>query len=91
MKCPKCGYNSFELLDSCKKCHNDLTEFKRSLGIRSIVVPLRHNPLPTAHLQIEEPAKAVAPAEISQDMFEWSDPSEEDLSPQGPAAKKKPG
>lgn len=36
MKCPKCGYNSFETLDSCKKCNQDLTAFKESRGIRPI-------------------------------------------------------
>lgn len=39
MKCPKCGYNSFEFLDSCKKCNNDLKDFKQSLGIRPIIMP----------------------------------------------------
>src|SRR3970282_1132354 len=24
MKCPKCGFNSFEYLDACKKCGNTL-------------------------------------------------------------------
>ena len=40
MKCPKCNYNSFEYLDSCKKCNNDLAAFKQSHGIRAIVIPL---------------------------------------------------
>lgn len=39
MKCPKCGYNSFEYLDSCKKCGNDLSTFKEAHGIRPIVIP----------------------------------------------------
>lgn len=39
MKCPKCGYNSFEYLDSCKKCGNDLAAFKTSLGIQAVVMP----------------------------------------------------
>lgn len=39
MKCPKCGYNSFESYDSCKKCGNDLTGFKITYGLRSIVLP----------------------------------------------------
>jgi len=40
MKCPKCGYNSFEFLDTCKKCKIDLSAFKETHGIRSIVTPL---------------------------------------------------
>ena len=39
MKCPKCGFNSFEYLDSCKKCGNDLAAFKMSLGIQPVVMP----------------------------------------------------
>ena len=38
MKCPKCGFNSFEFLDNCKKCGNDLIAFKESHGIRPIVL-----------------------------------------------------
>jgi uncharacterized RDD family membrane protein YckC len=39
MRCPKCGYNSFDHLDSCKKCGADLVEFKQSFGIRSVLFP----------------------------------------------------
>lgn len=39
MKCPKCGYTSFDHLDSCKKCGKDLVEFKERYGIRSILFP----------------------------------------------------
>lgn len=39
MKCPKCGYNSFDYLDSCKKCGKDLVEFKQRFGIRSVLFP----------------------------------------------------
>lgn len=28
MRCPKCGYHSFDYLDNCKKCGSDLTEQK---------------------------------------------------------------
>lgn len=33
MRCPKCGYVSFEYLDTCKKCSKDLFEFKEKAGI----------------------------------------------------------
>lgn len=39
MKCPKCGFNSFDYLDSCKKCGNDLAEFKAKHGLRSLLFP----------------------------------------------------
>lgn len=38
MKCPKCGYNSFEYLDNCKKCNIDLTEHKARFGIKSVLL-----------------------------------------------------
>lgn len=44
MKCPKCGYNSFEFLDACKKCRADLTAFKQSLGIRTLLHPAEEKP-----------------------------------------------
>ena len=50
MKCPKCGYNSFEFHDSCKKCNHDLTSFKETQGIRPVFLQL---PSETA----TEPAK----------------------------------
>ncbi len=39
MRCPKCGYNSFDHLDSCKKCGKDLSEFKQNFGIKSVLFP----------------------------------------------------
>jgi hypothetical protein len=40
MKCPKCGYNSFEFHDSCIKCSNDLVGYKQTYGLKPIVLPL---------------------------------------------------
>lgn len=39
MKCPKCGYNSFESLASCKKCSTDLSEHKAKFGLRGFAAP----------------------------------------------------
>lgn len=39
MKCPKCGFNSFEFYDSCKKCSGDLTGYKQTYSVASIVLP----------------------------------------------------
>ncbi|MDA3904269.1 MAG: RDD family protein [Desulfuromusa sp.] len=44
MKCPKCGYNSFDYLDSCKKCGKDLVEFKQNYGIKSVLFPGQMSP-----------------------------------------------
>lgn len=34
MKCPKCGFNSFDHLDSCKKCNTDVSEHKVKFNLR---------------------------------------------------------
>lgn len=39
MKCPKCGFNSFEYYDSCNKCSSDLTGYKQTYSITSMVLP----------------------------------------------------
>lgn len=39
MKCPKCGYTSFESYDACRKCSADLTGFKKTYGISALVLP----------------------------------------------------
>jgi len=36
MKCPKCGYVSFNYLDHCKNCGKNLTGFKKEKGIWGI-------------------------------------------------------
>lgn len=46
MRCPKCGYNSFDHLDSCKKCGKDLAEFKQRYGIRSVLFPGKNQVTP---------------------------------------------
>jgi len=39
MKCPKCGYTSFDYLDECKKCGKELNEHKEKHSIRSLMFP----------------------------------------------------
>jgi len=39
MKCPKCGYTSFDFLDNCKKCGQDLGDHKSRFGLRSVIFP----------------------------------------------------
>jgi ribosomal protein S27AE len=43
MKCPKCGYTSFDYLDECKKCGKDLAEHKDKYSIRSLMFPGQHS------------------------------------------------
>ena len=40
MKCPKCGFNSFEHYDICIKCSSNLTAYKQTYSISSLVLPL---------------------------------------------------
>jgi len=40
MKCPKCGYHSFEYLDNCKKCGTDLNEHKAKYTLRGMQIPV---------------------------------------------------
>ena len=39
MKCPKCGYTSFESYDACRKCAADLVDFRQSHGLTPVVFP----------------------------------------------------
>jgi hypothetical protein len=39
MKCPKCGYHSFEYLDTCKKCQANLNAFKTTHKIVPVIAP----------------------------------------------------
>jgi len=36
MKCPKCGFTSFDYLDDCKKCGADVSDVRASLGVIAI-------------------------------------------------------
>jgi len=37
MKCPKCGFNSFEFLDACKKCGSSFDSFKKLYRINPVM------------------------------------------------------
>ena len=67
MKCPKCGYNSFDYLDSCKKCGKDLVEFKQRYRIKSVLLPgatgiVANTTEEEDLLAVEEPELAAATA-----------------------------
>ncbi len=47
MKCPKCGFVSFNYLDSCKRCGMDLSDYKKRMGISAEPTsPPRKKPAP---------------------------------------------
>ncbi len=78
MKCPKCGYNSFEIHDTCKKCANDLTSYKDIHGLKSIVLPLETRTVMAEKLMAEQAQDAPAAAvDAPADMFSFDLPEEE--------------
>ena len=38
MRCPKCGFNSFDHLEACKKCGKDLADYKNKFNIKSVLL-----------------------------------------------------
>src|SRR5450631_1314478 len=91
MKCPKCGYNSFEIHDTCKKCANDLTSYKDIHGLKSIVLPLETRTIMAEKL-IAEKAQEVpaAAAEAPADMFSFDIPEGETPADAGSFLKDDP-
>lgn len=69
MKCPKCGYNTFEYLDSCKKCGKELASFKESMGIRPLVL----------HAAVPAVAAIAAAGELLQGSGAISDSADDKL------------
>jgi hypothetical protein len=70
MKCPKCGFNSFEHLKNCKRCNADLTAFKESCGIKAVVLPAAQFRAARIEAAANEPA--LAPPATDEDSFTWS-------------------
>ncbi len=72
MKCPKCGYVSFDYYDNCKQCNEDLTSLKKSLKINSIK--------PTSFSYLMEENREPDPDEtITSTTIEKEFPSEEEI------------
>lgn len=78
MKCPKCGYNSFESNDICKKCSNDLSGYKQTYGITPIVLPLeiRAEMAEQFRAASAEVGQQVENVETHDDMFAFDLPEE---------------
>lgn len=62
MKCPKCGYHSFDHLDSCKKCGQGLSEHKAKFNLRSFFFP--------GQARVAEPATAIVDSSREQPFAE---------------------
>jgi hypothetical protein len=81
MKCPKCGYNSFEIHDTCKKCAHDLTSYKNIHGIKSVVLPHETRTIMADRLMAEKAENAPsAVVDAPADMFSFDIPENETTS-----------
>lgn len=89
MRCPKCGYTSFESYDSCRKCSADLTEFKQSHGITPMILPPSLRAEMAAGLGIETSTNQDASPDTSNDMFSFDLPTEQQPAT-APAATASP-
>lgn len=77
MKCPKCGFNSFEFHDNCKKCGTNLASFKSDLNIRPIILD-REQPLAAVVPVLAEDGKTPPPVEENLGTFTWDTPETDD-------------
>ncbi|MBI5657278.1 MAG: hypothetical protein HZC44_10890 [Geobacter sp.] len=76
MKCPKCGYNSFEYLNTCRKCGIDLAGFKNTLGLRPVILPPAVSAQHATEIipAGETPAPVEAAETASAETFHWETP-----------------
>lgn len=83
MKCPKCGFNSFEYYDSCKKCSADLAGYKQTYSIDSIVLPFEAKEKLVAELRSSESAadQIADTTETHDDIFSFDLPDESPPAP----------
>jgi hypothetical protein len=83
MKCPKCGFNSFEYYDSCKKCSCDLVGYKQTYSITSMVLPLEAKEKLAAEFRSAEIAddKISDTPETHDDIFSFVLPDDSPTTP----------
>jgi len=91
MKCPKCGFNSFEFLDNCKKCGVSLASFKKSMGVSPVVFASGQSVVevpqpPPMSVPVEEASMTAAPVvprdEVSEETFTWDIPAPSETAPE---------
>lgn len=87
MKCPKCGYISFETSASCRRCSNDLNAFRQAHGLTPIVLPAAMRASMAKSLGAGEP-EAHQAQESTNDSFSFDLPKHEE--PKTPAAAGDP-
>jgi len=80
MKCPKCKFNSFEFLDTCKKCGADLGGFKKTHRISPVILNPGVGPLGamTAAAVVEQSVPAGDTETKTEELFSWESAGEVD-------------
>ena len=81
MKCPKCGYNSFDHLESCKKCDTNLTDHKEKFSLRGFFSPGQS----AAPAPVADSAEDQAPEDDGSVDFGFDFLEEEDGAAETPA------
>jgi hypothetical protein len=83
MKCPKCGFNSFEYYDSCKKCSSDLTGYKQTYSITSLLLPQEAKEKLAAEFHSAESSVELISdsAETHDDIFSFDLPDDSSSAP----------
>jgi predicted nucleic acid-binding Zn-ribbon protein len=83
MKCPKCGFNSFEYYNACKKCSSDLTGYKQTYSITPLVLPLEAKEKLTAEFRSaeNESKQTNEITETHDDIFSFDLPEDSPSSP----------
>ncbi len=78
MKCPKCGFNSFEYYDMCKKCSADLIGYKQTYSITALVLPLEAKEKLAAESQSAESVtdQTIENVETHDDIFSFDLPDD---------------
>ena len=64
MKCPKCGFISFDFNDRCPKCNRDLTDVRNTL----ILFPFKPNPINWLEIEELEPEQEPQIAEEKEEI-----------------------
>lgn len=83
MKCPKCGFNSFEFYDVCKKCSADQSAYKQTYAINTLVLPLEVKEKRAAENRSSTRNAVEIPAVTAshEDMFSFELPDENPAAP----------
>ncbi|MHB8709295.1 MAG: hypothetical protein ACYC9I_10510 [Desulfuromonadales bacterium] len=71
MRCPKCGFHSFDYLDNCKKCGVDLTEQKLRFKFQGYVAPVPVSGTPEPERPTFEHSNLPAVAEAEDEAIDF--------------------